>query len=145
MAKHCRCFFENLSKKERATTTAAAATAEEFSQSIQAPSSTHPGTTYPVRAIPHSDIYIYIYIYIWACAGNPSSLLWSMDSLQDCFRQELARGLHGTCMEGMIKREEVAKVSRNVCGTNTERTGTYAQHTELSTCAKGLPGTCGNV
>ena len=27
-----------------------------FSQSIQVPSSTHPGTTYyPVRAIPHSD------------------------------------------------------------------------------------------
>ena len=37
-----------------ARTTAAAA--EEFPQSIQVPSSTHPGTTYPVRAIPHSDI-----------------------------------------------------------------------------------------
>ena len=30
--------------------------AEEFSQSIQVPSSTHPGTTYPVRTIPHSCI-----------------------------------------------------------------------------------------
>ena len=49
--------FEKLSKKERATATAATATAaEEFSQSIQVPSSTHPGTTYPVRAIPHADI-----------------------------------------------------------------------------------------
>ena len=47
-------FFEKLSKKERARTTAAATT-EEFPQSIQVPSSTHPGTTYPVRAIPHSD------------------------------------------------------------------------------------------
>ena len=52
-------FFENLSQKKRARTATAA---EEFSQSIQVPSSTHPGTTYPVRAIPHSDIYIYIYI-----------------------------------------------------------------------------------
>ncbi len=32
------------------------AATEEFSQSIQVPSSTHPGTTYPVRAIPHSDL-----------------------------------------------------------------------------------------
>ena len=32
--------------------TAATATAEEFSQSIQAPSSTHPGISYPVRANP---------------------------------------------------------------------------------------------
>ena len=47
--------FEDFSKKERATATAATATAEEFPQSIQVPSSTHPGTTYPVRAIPHSD------------------------------------------------------------------------------------------
>jgi hypothetical protein len=39
---------------------AATATAEEFVQSIQVPSSTHPGTKYPVRAIPHSDIYVYI-------------------------------------------------------------------------------------
>ena len=31
------------------------AAAEEFPQSIQAPSSTHPGTTYTVRQIPHSD------------------------------------------------------------------------------------------
>ena len=84
-------------------------------------------------------------IYIWACAGNPSSLLWSMDSFQDCFRPELARGLHGTCMEGMIKRNEVAKALGNVCRTNTERTGTYAEHTELCTFARGLPGTCGNV
>ena len=47
-------FFEKLSKKERARTTTAATTAttEEFSQSIQVPSSTHPGTTYPVRANP---------------------------------------------------------------------------------------------
>ena len=50
-------FFEKLSKKERATATTAATAAEEFSQSIQAPSSTHPGTTYPVRAIPHSDYF----------------------------------------------------------------------------------------
>ena len=56
--------LEKLSKKERATATAAA-TAEEFPQSIQVPSSTHPGTTYPVRTSPHSDIYIYIYIYIY--------------------------------------------------------------------------------
>ena len=32
-----------------------------ISQSIQAPSSTHPQATYSVRTIPHSDIYIYIY------------------------------------------------------------------------------------
>ena len=37
------------------TTTAAATAAEEFSQAIQAPSPTHPGTTYPVRVSPHSD------------------------------------------------------------------------------------------
>ena len=50
-------FFEKLSKKGRARTTATTATtAEEFSQSIQVPSSTHPGTTYPVRTIPHSDL-----------------------------------------------------------------------------------------
>ena len=49
-------FSKKLSKKERAAATAAAAaTAEEFSQSIQAPSSTHGGTTYPVREIPHHD------------------------------------------------------------------------------------------
>ena len=46
-------FFEKLSKKERARATTA--TTEEFPQSIQVPSSTQPGTTYPVRAIPHSD------------------------------------------------------------------------------------------
>ena len=46
-------FFEKLSKKQRART--AATTTEEFSQSIQVPSSTHPGTTYPVTTIPHSD------------------------------------------------------------------------------------------
>ena len=40
--------------RPRTSTTAA----EEFSQSIQVPSSTYPGTTYPVRAIPHSDIYL---------------------------------------------------------------------------------------
>ena len=33
-------------------TTATATTTEEFSQSIQAPSSTHPGISYPVRANP---------------------------------------------------------------------------------------------
>ena len=44
-----------------ARTTAATAAAEEFSQSIQVPSSTHPGTTYPIRTIPHSDICIYTY------------------------------------------------------------------------------------
>ena len=49
-------FFENLSKKKRARTATAATAAEECSQSIQVPSSTHPGTTYPVRAIPHSDL-----------------------------------------------------------------------------------------
>ena len=47
-----------MSKNERATT----ATTEEFPQSIQAPSSTHPGISYPVRANP-SLRYIYIYIY----------------------------------------------------------------------------------
>ncbi len=48
-----------------ATTTTTAAAAEEFSQSIRVPSSTHPGTTYPVRTVPHSDIYTYItYMYI---------------------------------------------------------------------------------
>ena len=36
-----------------ATTTAT--TAEEFCQAIQAPSPTHPWTTYPVRVSPHSD------------------------------------------------------------------------------------------
>ena len=42
---------------QRATTTTAATTAaEEFSQAIQAPSPTHPGTTYPVRVSPHSDV-----------------------------------------------------------------------------------------
>ena len=51
-------FFEKLSKKERART-AATTTTEEFSQGIQVPSSTHPGTTYPVRAIPHSDYILY--------------------------------------------------------------------------------------
>ena len=35
--------------------TAAAVATEELPQSIQVPSSAHPGTTYPVRAIPHSD------------------------------------------------------------------------------------------
>ena len=38
----------------------AAATTEEFSQSIQAPSSTHPGISYPVRANPslrHTNIH----------------------------------------------------------------------------------------
>ena len=36
--------------------TAATTMAEEFSQSIQVASSTHPGTTYPVSTIPHSDL-----------------------------------------------------------------------------------------
>ena len=35
-----------------ATTTTATTATEEFSQTIQAPSSTHPGTSYPVRANP---------------------------------------------------------------------------------------------
>ena len=44
--------------KKATTTTAATAAVEEFSQAIQAPSPTHPGTTYPVRVSPHSDIHI---------------------------------------------------------------------------------------
>ena len=61
-------FVGNLFKKERATATAATAAAEEFSQSIQVPSSTHPGTTYPVRTIPHSDkTHIYIYTSVDPC------------------------------------------------------------------------------
>ena len=49
------------------------ATTEEFPQSIQATSSTHPGTTNPVRANPslrYIYIYISLYIYIdavWNC------------------------------------------------------------------------------
>ena len=35
--------------------TTATTAAENFSQAIQAPSPTHPGTTYPVRVSPHSD------------------------------------------------------------------------------------------
>ena len=31
-----------------------------ISQSIQVPSSTHPGTTYPVKTIPHSGTYPYM-------------------------------------------------------------------------------------
>ena len=45
---------------------------DEFSQSIQVPSSTHPGTTYPIRANPslrheryESCTYIYIYYSLW--------------------------------------------------------------------------------
>ena len=41
-----------LPKSGWATTTTATAATEEFSQSIQAPSSTHPGISYPVRASP---------------------------------------------------------------------------------------------
>ena len=41
---------QELKARARATTAAT----EEFPQSIQAPSSTHPGTTYPVRSIPKS-------------------------------------------------------------------------------------------
>ena len=44
-----------LGRNPQARTTTATAAAEEFSQTIHVPSSTHPGTTYPVRAIPHSD------------------------------------------------------------------------------------------
>ena len=55
MTKHDD-LFKIFSKKERATGTPTMTAAEEFSQSLQGPSSTHPGTTYPVRAIPHSDI-----------------------------------------------------------------------------------------
>ena len=58
-----------------ATATATATTAmEEFSQSIQAPSSTHPGISYPVKANPSLryirnmngtyEEYMYIYIYV---------------------------------------------------------------------------------
>ena len=42
-----------LGRNPQATMTTA--TEEEISQIIEAPSSTHPGKTYPVRAIPHSD------------------------------------------------------------------------------------------
>ena len=51
-------FLEVAFSKPRATTAAATATAaaNELPQPIQAPSSTHPGTTYPVREIPHSDL-----------------------------------------------------------------------------------------
>ena len=46
-----------LSKPRWATAAATTATAtEEFCQAIQAPSPTHPGTTYPVRVSPHSDL-----------------------------------------------------------------------------------------
>ena len=41
---------------------AVAMVVEEFSQAIQAPSSTHPETTYPVRAIPHSDVVV-LFLY----------------------------------------------------------------------------------
>ena len=61
--KNIRFVFENSSKKKRARTTTAAA-AEEFSQSIQVPSFTHPGTTYPVRAIPHTDIYMNVLVRV---------------------------------------------------------------------------------
>jgi hypothetical protein len=47
--------FEKFVKKERARTAATPAAAE-FSQSIRVTSSTHPGTTYPVRTIPHSNV-----------------------------------------------------------------------------------------
>ena len=42
--------------QEWATPARTAATAEEFSQAIQAPSSTPPGTPYPARLIFHSDL-----------------------------------------------------------------------------------------
>jgi hypothetical protein len=48
--------FEKFVKKERARTAATPAAAAEFSQSIRVTSSTHPGTTYPVRTIPHSNV-----------------------------------------------------------------------------------------
>ena len=52
-------------EKARALATATAA-ADTFPQSIQAPYSTHPGTTYPVREnLSLRNIYIYIYIYIY--------------------------------------------------------------------------------
>ena len=55
------CLDQPLAYAEPLVARTAAAT-EESSQSIQVPSSAHPGTTYAIRAIPHSDIYIYIYI-----------------------------------------------------------------------------------
>ena len=71
-----------LSKPRWATAAATtAAAAEEFSQAIQAPSPTHPGTTYPVRVSPHSDIYYYIYyIYLirFACPCGPG--FWNQGS-----------------------------------------------------------------
>ena len=48
-------FFRELISKGAGEDDDGGGGAEEFSQSIQVPSSTHPGTTYPVRAIPHSD------------------------------------------------------------------------------------------
>ena len=56
-----------LGSNPEATTTA---TTEEFSQSMQVPSSTHPGTTYPVRAIPHSDKEIR-FKYLGNCLSIP--------------------------------------------------------------------------
>ena len=54
-----------------ATTAAAATTAtEEFPQSIQAPSSTHPGISYPVKGkslTPMSGVCKSCYIYIYIC------------------------------------------------------------------------------
>ena len=64
--------LKKLSKKERATT---ATTAKELcSQSIQAPSSTQPRTTYPGRANP-SLRYIYIYMYIIREEGKKVAII----------------------------------------------------------------------
>ena len=49
--------------RSEAMAAATMASAAEFSQSIQVPSSTNPGTTYPVRASPHSDIHITFNVY----------------------------------------------------------------------------------
>ena len=58
--KHIETFvFDDVSEKRRARTRTTTA-AEELSQSIQVPSSTHSGTTYPVRAIPHSNTGIHL-------------------------------------------------------------------------------------
>jgi hypothetical protein len=61
------------------TTAAATAAAEEFYQSMQqAPSSTHPGTTYTVRDICHSDVGNYVGNYCkHMCYGLPCQINYS--------------------------------------------------------------------
>ena len=79
-----------------ARTTATAA--EEFPQSIQVSVSTYPGTTYPVREIPHSDIHIYIYIYIYIRLQSDNSL--SLFSLLGTWTGNVARVLIKTLANG---------------------------------------------